>query len=75
MPLRTKKKKSSKLRTVGKVAAGVALAGGALIAGRAIAKRLKKGGGSRRKKSAAWYARAIARLKLKKRYDKLRLSV
>lgn len=33
------------------------------------------GGGRRRSRSPAWYARRIATLKLKRRYDKLRLSV
>jgi len=32
-------------------------------------------GGRRRKKSALWFAREIARLKLKKRYEKVRIGV
>lgn len=36
-----------------------------------VGKRRGKG----RKKSAAWYAKNILRLRLKKRYDKMRLSI
>lgn len=69
-------RKKSRLGTGLKVAAGVAVAGGALLAGRAIAKRMKgEGGGKRRKRGAAWYAREIIRLKLKKRYDKIKIGI
>jgi len=34
-----------------------------------------KGGRRRAKKSAMWYAKEIARLKLKKRYEKVRLRI
>ncbi len=67
-------KKASRIKTGLKVAAGVAVAGGALLAGRAIAKRLKGDGKRRRKRSAIFYAREIMRLKLKKRYDKIRIG-
>lgn len=78
-----RRKKKSKAGRVAKVATGVAIAGGALYAGEKLAERLGvRGGagfvgkrkGSRRKKSAGWFAREITRLKLKKRYDKLRLG-
>ncbi len=70
------KKGRSKIGTALKVAGGVAVAGGALLAGRAIAKRVRGSGDGkkRRKKSAMWYAKEIMRIKLKKRYDKLRIG-
>ncbi len=69
------KKGRSKLGTALKIGAGVAVAGGALLAGRAIAKRVSSGGGKkRRKRSAMWFAKEITRIKLKKRYDKLRIG-
>lgn len=74
---RQKKQKGgrSKLKTGLAIAGGALLAGGiGYIAGKARSKATG-GGGKSRKKSAGWYARQIARLKLKKRYDKLRLSV
>lgn len=73
---RQKKSKGSRLRTGLKVAAGVALAGGALVAGKKLVDKVrgKGGGGKRRKRGAIWYAREITRLKLKKRYDKLKIG-
>lgn len=74
-------KRAKKQKGGSRFKTGLAIAGGALLAGGigylAGKKRGKAtgGGGKSRKKSAGWYARQIARLKLKKRYDKLRLSV
>jgi hypothetical protein len=34
-----------------------------------------RGGFRRRRKSAMWYAKEIARIKLKRRYDKIRLKI
>lgn len=71
-----KAKKKSRIGTGLKVAAGVALAGGALVAGKKLVDKVrgKGGGGRRRKRGAIWYAREITRLKLKKRYDKLKIG-
>ena len=70
------KPKKSKLRTVAKAAMGVAAAG---VVGTAIAKGVsvlrsgaKGRGGRRRRKSAGWYAKELVRLKLKKRYEKVK---
>jgi ribosomal protein S6E (S10) len=78
-----RRKKKSKAGRAARIIGGVALAGGALYAGEKLAERMGvRGGagfigkrkGSRRKKSAGWFAREIARLKLKKRYDKLKIG-
>lgn len=77
-----KKKKSKLLRNVG-IATGV---GAALYGAEKLAERMgvrggagfvgrRKGTGRSRKKSAGWYARQILRLKLKRKYDKLRLAM
>ncbi len=77
--VKTKKKsKPSKLKTGLKVAGGALLAGGLAYGATKLLSKKKSATGMRgrgRKKSPAWYARQIMRLKLKKRYDKLRLSV
>jgi hypothetical protein len=55
----------------------IAVAGGAAALGGAAGYLLgkSKGKGKSHKHGAAWYARNIMRLKLKRRYDKLRLAV
>jgi len=75
-------KRAKKQKGGSRIKKGLAIAGGALLAGgvgylagKAKGRSSGSSGGIRRKKSAGWYARQIARLKLKKRYDKLRLSV
>lgn len=67
----SKKAKSKKSKgSRGKAASKL---GGAII--NAATKSKKGEEKKRRSKSPAWYARKIATLKLKRRYDKLRLSV
>lgn len=41
----------------------------------AITGKKSKGGGRRRKRGALWYAKEIQRLKLKKRYEKIKYRV
>lgn len=67
-------KKAKAKKTGKKTSLGVKAVKG--VAGKLLGGESKGGGGKKsRKKTAAWYANQIARLKLKKRYDKLRLSV
>lgn len=84
-----KKVSIAKVATVAKraapVAAAVAAVGGLAYAGEKMAERLGVRGGAgfigrrkgrkSRKKSASFYAREILRLKLKKRYDKIKLGI
>lgn len=75
--MKVKTKKPSKLKTGLKIAAGAVAAvglGAAAVKGYQAFKG-RKAGRRGRKKSAGFYAREIMRLKLKKRYDKLRLSI
>jgi hypothetical protein len=71
-----KKQKSSPFKTAVKVAAGV---GAAALATYGVAKGVQYLKGKKRSKgrrrSAAWYARQILRLRLKKKYDKLKVGV
>ncbi len=87
MPIKKKvKAKSSKVKKTAKFIAGAAAVGTGLYAAEKVAEKLgvrggagfigkRKGGRRSRKKSAQWYAKNIMRLKLKRRYDKIRLSV
>jgi len=49
--------------------------GKSIVGGMSGGSTAKSGGGKRRRKSIAWYANAIAKLKLKKRYEKLKYRV
>ena len=73
----SKKAKSSKTKGAKKAGKGGVISKLGNAAQKAISGGGSKGGGGgkRRSKSPAWYARKIATLKLKRRYDKLRLAV
>lgn len=78
MATKPKPTKPSKLKTGLKVAGAALLAGGVAYGAKKLYSKYKGGKTARgrgRKKSPTWYARQILRLKLKKKYDKLRLSV
>lgn len=68
-PVKPTKAKASTKSTLGTTALGVAKS--ALGLGGTTK---SKGTGKRRKKSALFYAREIQRLKLKKRYEKIRIG-
>jgi len=76
------KLKKSAVKKLTKATKGVSLLGkakakvGAVLGGGVAAKgMIARGGRRRRKHGAMWYAREIARIKLKRRYEKIRLRV
>lgn len=71
----SKKAKASKTKGAKKSKGGVASKLGGAVMKAVTGGGSKGGGGRRRTKSPAWYARKIATMKLKRRYDKLRLAV
>jgi len=70
---RAKKKAPAKMKAGKTSKISTAIGVGKAVLGLGSSKT--KGKGGRRKKSAMWYAKEIQRVKLKKRYEKLKLGL
>lgn len=73
-----KKVKSSKPAKLKSSSAKTSVIGAGISAGKSllgIGGKAKGKGGKRHKKSALWYAKEIQRMKLKRRYEKVKFGV
>jgi len=72
-------KKSAPKKSSGKPSVKGAIVGAGISAGKQLlgfgGDKKGKGGRRSKKKSALWYAKEIQRMKLKKRYEKIKLGV
>ncbi len=78
MAKKTKSKKPAKLKsspTAKSSAVGIGITAGKKLLGMGGSSSKSKGGFKRRKKSAIWYAKEIQRMKLKKRYEKIKIGI
>jgi len=82
MPARAAKKAAKKAAKPKKAKGGLiakvataAIGAKSMISGGGVRAKGSRAGGRRRKRSALWYAREVARLRLKRKYDKEKMRV